>query len=143
MFASGSGELKTKLPATRASAPAFTKRFPVSKLTPPSISIRVWELDSIINFFSLSTLLIVCSMKVCPPNPGLTLINKTTSISSITSSNRETGVCGFSETPGFHALCFYLLDSAVQVSTRFVMHGQYVCSGFMKSLHVTFWLHNH
>ena len=34
MFASGSGELKTKLPATRASAPAFTKRFPVSKLTP-------------------------------------------------------------------------------------------------------------
>ncbi len=44
MFASGSGELKTKLPATRASAPAFTKRFPVSKLTPPSISIRVWEL---------------------------------------------------------------------------------------------------
>lgn len=34
----GSGDLNTKLPATNTLAPASTKRFPVSKFTPPSTS---------------------------------------------------------------------------------------------------------
>ena len=38
----GLSELKTKLPATKASAPAFAKSFPVSKFTPPSISINAF-----------------------------------------------------------------------------------------------------
>ena len=39
----GFSELNTKLPATNASAPASTNLFPVSKLTPPSTSIRALE----------------------------------------------------------------------------------------------------
>ena len=52
-------ELKTKLPATKTSAPASINCFPVSKFTPPSTSIKALEPDLIIKSLVCFTLLIV------------------------------------------------------------------------------------
>ena len=45
----GFSELKTKLPATKTSAPAFTNSLPVTKFTPPSTSINAFDFFKIIN----------------------------------------------------------------------------------------------
>ena len=59
----GSGDLNTKLPATNTLAPASTKRFPVSKFTPPSTSIIVLNPFRSIISRKRATLSTECSMK--------------------------------------------------------------------------------
>jgi hypothetical protein len=55
IVADGLSELKTKLPATSASAPASANNLPVSRFTPPSISIKAFEPLCWIRFFSFFT----------------------------------------------------------------------------------------
>ena len=71
------GAAKTALPATNASAPASTKRAPVSRFTPPSTSISAFEPVRSIRARSSRTFSTECSINFCPPNPGFTLMIST------------------------------------------------------------------
>ena len=94
MASFGSGAEKTALPATSTSAPASTRREPVSKFTPPSTSIKACEPVTVINSRNSRTLSRECSMNFCPPKPGFTLIISTMYTSLIISFNKDTGVAG-------------------------------------------------
>src|SRR5690606_878500 len=73
----------TAVPATSTSAPAATARRAVSGSTPPSTSRSTARPDAAILRRKASILRSWDSMKDWPPNPGLTLITSTRSISSI------------------------------------------------------------
>src|SRR5690606_17475153 len=70
-------------PATGTAAPALAHCRAVSALTPPSTSSRMSRPDLSIILRTASTLRSWLAMKLCPPKPGLTLITRTKSISSI------------------------------------------------------------
>jgi serine/threonine protein kinase len=88
-------------PATITLGPQARTSFRLEELTPPSISTSMFKLYSFINSFKSENLYLMFSMRLCPPKPGFTLINKTISTSLMISFNVETGVAGFKDTPAF------------------------------------------
>ena len=101
IISSGQGAEKTAFPATRTSAPAFTRRAPVSKLTPPSTSINAFEPVCVMSSYSSHTFSTVLCMNFWPPNPGLTPMRSTISTSRTMSFSNMTGVAGLIVTAGF------------------------------------------
>ena len=91
--------LKTAEPATKAFAPAAITSLTVLTLTPPSTSKSADEpqISSMTrNFWIFS---VQDEIYDYPPNPGLTDITSTRSISEIISSRLLTGVAGLILTP--------------------------------------------
>ena len=87
------------LPATKVSAPASATRRMLSTLIPPSTSRRMSLPLARMRWRTASTLRSAESIKPWPPKPGLTLMIKIKSMSSITQSSTSSGCAGLNTSP--------------------------------------------
>src|SRR4051794_28294082 len=92
----GSSDPKTADPATKTSAPASAQSRMLSAPTPPSTSISAFWPIRARRRRSLSS---DCGRNGWPPQPGLTVMQRTSPTSSRTSATASTGVPGLMTTP--------------------------------------------
>ena len=132
-------------PATIASAPASTASAALSPFCPPSTSIHGSSPFDAQSRRSSRIFGSISGRNFCPPNPGLTVITRTTSQRCSTCSTNAIGLAGIEHRAGLLAQFPNAREHAMEVDRRrrLGLNKKVIGAGFGKRLKIAFGLDDH
>lgn len=133
MVASGFSEENTLCPHTRISAPASIVRRAVSRLIPPSTSMRVWAFLRRIHLFEPGNLFDGLGYEFLSAESRIYRHDKYHVSIGDNVFEHGDGCMRIEGDSGFHARFFDFLHRAVQMQTSLVMYVHHVCTEGLQS----------